>query len=128
MPSKIILETQSKNANNRMLAIVAIGLLHSLEMEHVQINEVHAYLFHPYSVDKLKEAKADPKLVNIWHRALFLEDLEAHFPEEVLKKRISEFKEELFQFLDTLKWDLFIERKWITLKEMKMSADEKIND
>jgi hypothetical protein len=110
------LRARNQNANNRMLAIIAIGLLHSLEMGHIQVKEVQACMFNPYTRDILQVVGADPRLIELWHESLFLEDLEAHFQKEVLNKTIAELKQVAFQVLDQSQFDPHTKNKWAIVK------------
>lgn len=115
MPGGIKLEAQNRYANDRMLALVAIGLLYSLETEHIHVDEVHAYMFNPFTLNILREIDAAPELVDIWHRALFLEDVKKYFSEDILKKNIMELLENLFRFLDNTQWEPNSKNKWLKI-------------
>lgn len=111
--SILTLRTQNQMDNNRMLTVVAVGLLHSIEMGYMSVDEAQAYMFNPYSMYLLQEIGIDTALINLWHGSLFLEDLEEHFPKEILDKTIKDLKEVALQLLDQTPFEPHRGQKWL---------------
>lgn len=96
-----------------MVIIAAIGILHACELGTLTIDEAHAYLFNPHTLESLKEIRASSQLIDFFHKALFLEDVESLFSKTKLYETIVELKQDAFNLLLLYNFEPSIENKWV---------------
>ena len=101
------------NSIERFLIVMAIGTLHSIENQSLSVAHAHVHLFNPYIWGVIKDVGVSSDLAEIWHKALFLEDVEAHFPDEALEQDIQELKQALLDMLQTSQFDRSVKNRWL---------------
>lgn len=109
----IKLSTYDQKSNERMLLVTAIGLLHSCETGKISVDEVHAYLFNPYTLGILRKIDASPQLIDFFHHGLFFEDIEDLFPKQKLQEMLVEMKQKGLALLSLYEYKPQEENKWV---------------
>lgn len=102
----------SQIQTERLFVILTIGLLNSLELGLINVDEFHAALFNPRTLNQLKEFKVNSDIIDLCHRSLFLEDIEQLYSSKMLAKNISELKVLASQILSKSKYDSKAKNQW----------------
>lgn len=61
----------------KLILLVNLGILHSLENDYITINEAEHFLYTPFMMNLLKKNKYSKNLIDVIHRGTELEDLES---------------------------------------------------
>ncbi|MBN2878402.1 MAG: DUF3969 family protein [Clostridia bacterium] len=95
---KVNIVLESKRETEDFLAIFALGIISALEEKVIELENAEKYLFNPYSLNKLNEANADEKLIEILHLGTELEDIKSLIPNK-FDKNIIDIKSRIIMLL-----------------------------
>ncbi|MCQ4087555.1 DUF3969 family protein [Saccharibacillus sp. JS10] len=87
---------KSTNENQKLVSIIQLGFLTALEKEVITIEEAEAYLFSPFTSEKLKAYGFSESVINIILEGCELEDVESLLPNR-LQANIVRIKEEILK-------------------------------
>ena len=96
----------------RFILISIIGLMDSLSVDAISIEECEMYLFSPYSVEKLNTLNLDEQIVELVENGCELEDVESLIPEE-LYKSIDKIRLKAIELLKNLPREGVDIKKWL---------------
>ena len=94
---QLSLTSNTVSSQHRLFAIVAIGLLESIQAGCISTDDAHAYMFNPLTLRLLSEVNMDPTLIDLWNQTLFLEDLEPLMSEDQYQQKITNLKEKMIE-------------------------------
>ncbi len=77
------ISVNGKNEAERLLCILNIGVAACLKEGLISIEESENFLYSPYSMELLKEAKLDSEIIDLIHLGSELEDVESLIPEKL---------------------------------------------
>ncbi|SHI36445.1 Protein of unknown function [Clostridium cavendishii DSM 21758] len=98
---KLILEANEKVINERILAILELGLLTALSNNVISIEECEGYLFNPYIMKLLNKNKINTEIINIIHEGCELEDIQSLLPDK-LTENIERLNKKCLKILEIL--------------------------
>ena len=106
----------NQNQSERMIAIIALGILEGVKNGVVDFTEAENCLFGPYGRGVLVNLGLSKKLVDIVHSGSALEDMEDIFPQNPelgLLREIEKLQNDVLEILRKTKYDPYDYKDWL---------------
>lgn len=78
----LIFETENKDQTEKLLLINLLGIIESLTLNLITLEEAEKILFTPYTMDILQEKQISKEIINIIHLGTELEDVLSIIPDK----------------------------------------------
>lgn len=82
----IRVSSQEEKGGERILAVIALGVLEALRADAMSFKEAEHSIFGPWPLQIARQLDLHPDLVDVLHSGLFLEDYEDLFPNPETQK------------------------------------------
>ena len=112
----IQISSLNHNQSERMLAIIALGILEGIKNDVVDFTEAEKSLFGPYGRGVLVNLGLSKKLIDLVHSASALEDIEEISPKNpklALAKEIEDLQKDALEILGETEHDPYSYKYWL---------------
>lgn len=116
---KIEFSEKQKEVDEKIILVTIMGVLESIKIGGISVEEAEKFVFSPYIVKKLNEKGCNKKIVKIVEKGCELEDVESIIPER-FHQVIDEMKQETQKVLQN--YDNFNHGFWVVENEQTLAA------
>lgn len=113
---KVEFSKKQKEVDEKMILVTIMGVLESIKLGGISVDEAEKIVFSPYIVKKLNEKGCNKKIVKIVEKGCELEDIESIIPEK-FDQVIDEMKQETKKALQD--YENFERDFWVVENEVK---------
>lgn len=103
---------QNKNEIEKILLIMSLGILDSLEQEAITFQQAFRLFLRPYIAQYLEKHESEEEVVDFFNNICMLEDIAKLMPEK-LSISINSSRNEALKLLRNIPLDDDLERYWI---------------